>query len=114
MNQLFLVLCAALNTNYSIPNNACSSSFNAIYNGSQTQNEISTTQNYYQNKIVNETYDTFGKNNVYAAIGLGAIVNTYNTKQLQLTSPFKPICDELSLNANENNQTYSLSLKWKW
>ena len=114
MNELFMSLCFALNTNFSLPSNACSSSFNAIYMGSKEQNEISTVQNYYQKKLENGAHDTLGRNNVYAAIGLGAIVNSYNTKQFQLTTPFKPICEEMSLNLNENNQSYSLGLKWKW
>lgn len=110
MEQLFLQLCMTLQLNYNLPSNACSNSFNAIYTGSKEKSEIEFAEKYYENK----TYDVLGKNVIYTGAGIGAIADAYNKKEIRVTTPFKPLCDSISLDLKQDSQSYGVGWKWNW
>ena len=110
MNELFIQLCFLLSSQNQLNDPACENSLKAAYIQSGGQQTYNLAQKYYENKL----YSQMDKDLLKPAIILGTIADTYNKKDLKVSTDFKPICDSLSTDFNEGNKSINLGLKWNW
>lgn len=112
LDQIFSQLCTliALNGNANIQSNTCTSSFTAMYKGSQTENDLNNVQKYTER----EFYSVIDKRYVYAGAGVGGIINAIKTQEIKFSTPLKPFCDNISMDMMQNNKSYSVNWKWDW
>lgn len=112
LDQIFSQFCTmiALNGNANIQSNTCTSSFTASYRGSQLETDLNNMQKYEENQF----YSIIDKKYVYIGAGLGGIVNAIKTQEIKFSAPFKPLCDNISMDVMQGTYSYSLNWKWNW
>lgn len=103
-------LCILLQLNSQFPGNACYSTLNATSKQTKTEQTINLAENYYEKKF----YSVVDKEYVYGVGALGAGYNAYKTREIKVSTPLKPICNELSFDLTDTSKTYNVNWIWKW
>jgi hypothetical protein len=112
---LITFLCSQLALNYgSQYNNACTSAINSTFITTGVHDELSLIQHDVE-KIGNQTKDAVEDKtgSTWKFIFAGYVIDNYvRTGTFQVSTPIKPIANNLSLNINSNSG--NLSLTWQF
>jgi len=109
----FCVYFALLNTNMNT--GACQAALNATYSQTGAKSGYDLIQNTYTKKGQDFIKDNVNDQLVYGAVGLYALDDAYKKKEIKLSTKCNMfLCDSLSMDLTQTNQSYSLGWKWNF
>lgn len=112
LDPIILSLCSTIAINGGGGNpqapTACHQALSAASAQTQTTATITLLESYSRNLVESN----ISKKVLYPTIAIGAIVNSWNQKQITAQFPLKPVFDEVNFNLTSTR--VSVTIKWEW
>jgi len=91
---------------------ACNKNISVIATNVSAKEEMNSSENKFQQYVLNQAYGTVGKNTVYTMGGIGYLYNAYTTKRVTFDIPNAKVCD--SIHADVSPNSAGLRLQWNF